>query len=411
MSMTSEGMGEALPPSDRRKTWLIIAFIIGLIGIAVSVYSTNHHLLVKASGQTDAACNINAQFNCDAVALSKYSEVAGIPLGVFGIGYFLAMCVLAGFGLAGGKTAREQIQGYAAMVGIGVVTSAALAAISHFKLDVFCPSCMVIYGLTLLQLIALIVFRREIPPGLDVKALGSGGTTAAIVVALTIVAFNLIAPKPAAPSATDTPEAATDLGPDGEPAAPLQGKVEDIPISKSAYAGLGEDYRRGSDDAAVVFVEFADFQCPACQALSQIVGSLHQEFGDKVLFVFRNYPLDRSCNQAIQSKMHEFACNAAIIGRCAGQYGKFWDFHDMAFSHQKQLSNENLKVWATQIGLTAEQVDACLASPDLMAKVKDDIALGNKVGIDGTPTVFINGRKIVGRSLESLRAQIEANLN
>ena len=79
-----------LQQSDRRNKWIIIAILLAVIGLGTSVYSTMHHIEVKASGQTDAACNINDTFSCDAVALSKYSELFGIPLGVFGFGYFLA---------------------------------------------------------------------------------------------------------------------------------------------------------------------------------------------------------------------------------------------------------------------------------------------------------------------------------
>src|SRR5688500_1342020 len=114
--MANQVQDNALVPSQRRKLWLIIALVLGRAGIGIALYATSHHLEVKASGQTDAACNINDTFSCDAVALSPYSEVSGIPLGILGLGYFLAICVLVGIGLSSNKAAKDHIQSYVALV-------------------------------------------------------------------------------------------------------------------------------------------------------------------------------------------------------------------------------------------------------------------------------------------------------
>ena len=395
--------------ASHRSTWILLAMLLAIAGIGLSLYSTMHHLEVHATGQTSAACNISTKFNCDEVALSKYSEVAGIPLGVLGLGYFTALLVLLGAAWAGIKSAADHLHAYAILVGIGVLTSVGLGGIAIALIGTYCLVCMAIYAVTLGQLALLFAGRRSlIPAGITFKSIGNGGTSALIAVAAVIGLFNVV--KPAhLPEVLDLPQTAENLAKAQPVMAP---KAQDIPVSKSAYSGLGEDFRKGGDQAKVVVVEFADFQCPACGGLARNLHQLHEEFGDRVLFVFRNYPLDNSCNSSIPGKMHEYSCKAAVLARCAGSYGKFWQYHDQLFDHQQDINDAKLKQWALAIGLKSEQIETCLNSKDIVAKVKDDVALGNRLAIDSTPTVFINGVKVVsGNGLEQLRNQIANLLN
>lgn len=398
--MTKPVTGET---SGASKNWLIMGLILAVLGIAISVYSTMHHLEVKATGQTDAACNINEKFNCDEVALSQYSEIGGIPLGVVGLGYFAGILVLLSIALAGGKSAKDHKHAYVIMVLIGVLVSVVLGGISVGILGTYCLTCMAIYAVCLLQFGVVAANKSKIPTGFDLKGTFSGGINAAIAVAAVVAIFNFAKPsvKPANSAGDPTKDLPT-----------LAEKAEDIPIAKSAYSGLGEDYRKGSDDAAVVIQEFADFQCPACQRISTTLDALHREFGDRVQIVFRNYPLDPTCNSSVQSKIHEHACTAGVLARCAGQYGKFWDFHTLVFANQREMNDAKLKDWARSVGLTNEQIDTCMASQDIVAKIKDDVALGNKLGVTSTPTLFINGKKVLGgRGVAELKTEIEQLLN
>lgn len=397
----SSGMNPPRTAAARRPLILLMGIIIAVLGVGVSFYSVAHHVAVHQTGQTDFACNISQKFSCDEVALSKYSEIGGIPLGVFGLGYFVANLVLLGIGLAGGKTAKEHLHAYAAMVLIGLAVSLVYGGISVGVLGTYCLTCMGVYALTIVQAVILWIGRHDIPRDWEPKGVVSGGMTALIAVAAVIAAYNFLKPAQNA-------NLAQKKGADGKPLPTLSEKAEDIPLAKSAYAGLGEDYRHGGDNAEVVIQEFADFQCPACQRVSGTLDQIHQEYGDKVLIVFRNYPLDNSCNGSVQQKMHEYACKAAVMARCAGQYGKFWQFYGVVYGNQPQLNNEKLKEWAKEIGLTDEQINSCWDNPDLMNKIKDDIALGNKLGVDSTPTLYINGKKVLGgRGIAELRGEID----
>lgn len=389
--------------SENKSQWIIVSLVIALIGIGLSVYSTMHHLEVKATGKTDAACNISSTISCDEVALSQYSEISGVPLGVFGLGYFVAAAVLLLVGLRGGKSGKEHLQGYAAMVGIGVITSAVLGSLS-VKLGFYCITCIGVYVLTGLQAIFLAVWRSNIPSGFNIKNVLSGGTTAVISVAAVVLVFNFT-------KSFLTPSSANVAkNPANIPA--LSQTAEEIPLAKSAYSGLGEDYRKGGDNAKVVITEFADMQCPACASVSNTLSTIAKEYGDRILIVFKNYPLDSSCNSSVQSRIHDQACSAAIIARCAGQYGKFWEYHDIVFSRQSSITAANLRQWGGEIGLTEEQMTTCLNSKDMKDKLAEDVALGNKLGVDSTPTLFINGRKLLGgRSISDLKSEIDQLLN
>jgi protein-disulfide isomerase len=181
----------------------------------------------------------------------------------------------------------------------------------------------------------------------------------------------------------------------------------EIKIYTSPFSSYGEDYRKGGDNAKVQLVEFSDFQCPACQQATKVVDQLSEEFGDALLVVYKNYPLDDKCNPKVQNKFHDYACDAAFLARCAGRYGRFWEFNRIVYENQPQLSTENLHKWAKQVGLNDEQIKECLNSKDIQEKIKSDVEAGEKAGVEGTPTLFINGLRVVDwRSVESLSHKI-----
>lgn len=402
--------------SNNRQLWLS-AILTAVVGLLLSAYSLNHHLEVKASGHTSAACNVNATVNCDKVASSQYAEVAGIPLGVFGIGYFLAMAILAFTVMSNHKTRPEHEPTWFALAAVGVLTSVILGGISIGVIQAVCLVCFGIYIAAIVQFVIAAVLwnKSESRPVVDIKAITNGGTTAAVIVAVVVVAFNFL--KPAAqlpPELQDTAGKHDSLlkgQNNGKNQLSLLPTVNDIPVNRTAYSGVGEDYRLGNDDAKVVVVEFADYQCPACRDAKDTMDKLHGVYGNKILIVFKNYPLSNKCNSSVQSNMHPHSCDIATLARCAGQYGKFWDFHRMAFDNQSSASLDAAKGWGRQVGMSDPQMETCLGSADIQAKIRDDVGLANKAGLDGTPTLFINGRKFVGdRSVEGLRAVIDPML-
>ena len=185
-------------------------------------------------------------------------------------------------------------------------------------------------------------------------------------------------------------------------------QVFDIPVSFSAFAKKGQDYFLGSKESTVKIVAFADFECPACKDASAALLQVKEEFENKVLVVFKNYPLDNSCNNYIKGVFHKNSCNFAKLARCAGRYEMFWKYHDLAFASQN--TKKTPVELAKTIGLSKEDIEMCLQDDLILQKIKDDIELANSLGIKGTPTIYINGRLYEGsRSL--LRHEVAKLLN
>lgn len=380
--------------------------ILALIGLALSLYATLHHIDVRAHGATDATCNINQTFNCDDVALSDYAEVFGFPMGIYGIGFFAGMLILLGTSFFKEEFQPDNFKTYAFLAVTGALISIGLFILSLSSIGVICPTCVGVYVTCIAQAGLVIANRSFFPIGIDTKALSNGATYPIAALAVAAIGYSFLKPTPTRNFTPDNPQKENPTVSRDE--SMLDFTLFNFPISKSAYAGLGEDYRKGSDDAKVVITEFADFECGSCRQISSTLTQLSKDFGDKILITFRNYPLDNKCNKKMSRSFHKWACDAAIIARCAGRHGKFWPMHDKIFQEQANLSGKNLTSWAKEMGLSEEQISACRSSKDILAKIQDDISLGDKAGVTGTPTLYINGRQVIGgRELNKLRNTIQ----
>ncbi|MGV3518700.1 thioredoxin domain-containing protein [Luteitalea sp.] len=153
----------------------------------------------------------------------------------------------------------------------------------------------------------------------------------------------------------------------------------------------------GSVDAPVTIVEFSDFQCPYCAKAANDIKKLYSEFPDQVRVVYRHYPLSN----------HLEAPFAAAVSQCANQQGKFWELHDALFADQKALSREVILTHARNVGVSAGQLAACLAG-DASTQWKRDKAVGDDLGVQGTPYLLINGTGVAGAvGYEKLKAVVE----
>ena len=142
------------------------------------------------------------------------------------------------------------------------------------------------------------------------------------------------------------------------------------------------DHAQGSENAKVTLVEYGDYECPHCGTAYEIVKKIQNEMGDKLRFVFRNFPLRQS---------HPHAEHAAEASEIAAQDGKFWEMHDLLYENQNALDDESLKKYAEQIGLDREKFAEDLESGKFEEKVQKDFMSGVESGVNGTPSFFING--------------------
>lgn len=142
----------------------------------------------------------------------------------------------------------------------------------------------------------------------------------------------------------------------------------------------------GDDDAPVKIVEFSDFECPYCRQTAPVLKQIAAAFGRRVAIVWKDYPLPA----------HASARGAAEAAQCAHEQGKFWSYHDMLFAHADALSSQELRRYAEGLALDMVMFDRCIASATYRPRVLAGVDEGKLRGVSATPTLFINGRMIVG---------------
>jgi len=166
-----------------------------------------------------------------------------------------------------------------------------------------------------------------------------------------------------------------------------------VPVSED------RDHIQGPADAAVTLVEYGDFECPYCGGAVPIIKEVQARMGDRLRFVFRNFPISTS---------HPHAEQAAEAAEAAAGQGRFWQMHDLLFENQRRLRDQDLRAYAEQAGLDLRQFDTELAEHVHAARVREDFMSGVRSGVNGTPTFFIDGVRYDGSyEVEALLAALE----
>jgi protein-disulfide isomerase len=158
----------------------------------------------------------------------------------------------------------------------------------------------------------------------------------------------------------------------------------DPPRKELAIAA--HDPARGPASAPITIIEFSDFQCPFCGRVTPTLDKLQAAYPEKIRLVFKDFPLPN----------HAQAPKASEAAHCASDQGKYWEMHDRLFANQRALEVPALKQHAVALGLDAAKFDQCLDSSKYADIVKADLDEGQKLGIQSTPTLYINGRPVLG---------------
>jgi len=156
------------------------------------------------------------------------------------------------------------------------------------------------------------------------------------------------------------------------------------------YPVTALDHAAGPPDATVTLVEYGDYQCPYCGMAHPIVQAMQERLGDRLRFVFRNFPL---------TEIHPRALRAALAAESVGAQrgeGAFWRMHDAIFEHQRALHDEHLAAYAEESGADAGSTLADIETQAQLRRVEGDFASGVRSGVNGTPTFFINGVRYDG---------------
>jgi len=158
------------------------------------------------------------------------------------------------------------------------------------------------------------------------------------------------------------------------------------PVYRAEVSVAGAPFK-GPEAAPVTIVEVTDFHCPYCKRVQPTLNEVLLKYPDKVKLVFRDFPIDQ---------LHPNARKAAEAARCANEQGKFWPYHDKLMAGGTDASPEKLKEYAKEIELDAGAFEQCLASGKYRAAVQKDVDEGTRLGVNGTPAFFINGRMLSG---------------
>ena len=370
---------------------LLVAFV--LIGLGASGASTYVHAQLLSDQAYVSFCDVNATVSCSQVYLSRYGSVAGLPVGYFGVLWF----VLSGLLLVGARRGtpklRARVPAYLfawSTVGLAVVLYLAYA--SFVVLNAVCLLCVTVY-VAVAGLFVVTGASASIPmsqvPGLasrDLRRLlatpAGLGTVVAFAAAAGLGAAWLA--EPAAGSGAGAPVLTLSAAEREEFLRwwGAQPRVE-LPIADGG--------------AAVLVVKFNDYMCPPCRQTYLNYQPVFAKYDavqpGAVKLVTKHYPLDPECNDTAPNGVHQASCEAAAAVKLAERTGQAELLEAWLFEHQATLSPVSVAAAAREVG-GVEDFEA--EYPTMLESIREDIALGVTLGVEATPTFVINGVRIAG---------------
>lgn len=355
----------------RSQKTLVHALIVtlGIAIIATTVYLTNHYFAVKfpeGIGAASALCDISGFFNCDAATHSPISNIAGVPISIFGT--LIGVMLLLGYLF--NSPAYESTMNF--ILALNLLGCVVLFIYSLVALGSLCPMCSLYY---LLSGGAFFVFYRNahaVRPAV-VPLVSIGVVFAAIAIGTYFYTAEKASKVEAlASSLIQQFDSLPDLG---------------APEKPSEYHLISS-----TDDfslAPIQITKFSDFQCPACKAMSEQLHKAMRQYKGQINIQYIFYPLDPACNPSMDRQLHPFACKAAYLAACLPQ--KFPEVEATIFANQDNLSDEWLESYAKKEGVLD-----CYKAEDTKAKVTEYIGRAASFNIRSTPTLLLNGVKIEG---------------
>jgi uncharacterized membrane protein/2-hydroxychromene-2-carboxylate isomerase len=343
--------------------------VLGLAGIALAVALARLH--VNAHAGERSFCAINAAFDCDRVATSRWSVVLGLPVATWGGLGYLTAALLAGLGLARRRPHATWPRGLLFLVAAAAtLASAALAVVSELVIGSLCLLCAAGWAIAVALLVA--AWRACRPAGVrasigaDLAVLRAhAGRTAAVGLAALVLLLVAVRAYP---------------------------RYWDRPARAPAGATAGGTTAGGTRSGVVV--EYSDYDCPFCAKAhfetKELLATL-----PRVKLVRRHFPLDPDCNVAVKRAVHPGACDLARAGICGEAQGRFAELDDALFAGQGK--REPLEVVAARVGLEVAAFRACLASPATEARLQEDISSAVAAGLKATPTYVVDGKLFEGR--------------
>jgi protein-disulfide isomerase/uncharacterized membrane protein len=398
-----------------------VALLLLLLGAALSgLLLLQHHGEEVGVSAVNQLCGDGQTSGCEAVARSRYSSFAGVPLAAYGLIFYLSLAAL----LALAQQSGESESAWAARLALfacalALLIDVPLFAIQAIEIKAFCKLCLASYGVNGALAWSLWPARRA-------KARPQAASARLLLAGVGLSGLALIGCVFAAEQALTAREALRGKAILGAPAAGGSETLEQTRAELQKLQEILDDPRKyeayladksakefdvavaqeldtrgvpfkGPVDARIHVVEFSDFLCPYCRAIAGAFKDFLPQAQGRISIYFKNYPLDKECNQAMQQTIpgHEGSCWLAKGGLCAAAQDRFWEYHDKVFGAPPQSPGRDkvLEIGAAA-GLDPRLLSACLDAAGTDSQLKGQIAEAERVGVHGTPTLFLNGKKL-----------------
>ncbi len=398
-------------------TYMKFILVLALLGIFVSGWLLSVHIKFSTgqAGLTETCFipGIGSTEGCANIAISNYSAIFGVPLAAIAMGFYFTLFLLVFWAMRNYQMAYEALYVSFFLSTLSIVVTVTMFVIARYILKSFCLGCSALWVINLLiwpcfvkhlnlswgnALAANLELFRSKALQLKKERIISSFVTGGIC----LLVFSVIGAAAKGLQGNEARIESTSI---------LQEYNDAVQTFLPAEA-VGGPSSKGQANAPVMeIIELADFQCPGCKVASQFLKPFVMKHGDKVRVTYRNFPLDGSCNSFVPNGGHHMACSAARSAICAGQQGKFWDMHDLIFDNQESLSPALLEELATKAGLDTTKWAACLKDPQTELQLQKEIQWGEQVQLQSTPTIIINGRRLIGarspQDLETLLKTLE----
>ncbi len=383
----------------KRSGWFVIILAAAGLGICLYLYSL-HVALLMGEIKSGPLCGADGGLGCQSAASSPYSSIMGLPLASWGAIFYSAL-VLLGFGrvIFWRDCGRVFSRWVFCICVLGFAFDLYLAYMMVFRIQAVCWPCVSTYVINFVIILMLVKsVWKEPKPRIPLRAIFPGTKDAQgidlyyrnAIKGLLIggILFSLSVGVAGSQFISQTL-----TGDDREFLEKLK-----VQLAKQPTIAVDADNRpvRGSDDSAVTVVEFSDFLCPFCSKAAKYLKLAESSNHDSARFVFRHYPLDKSCNRNLRSDLHPGACLLAEGSVCADEQNRFWEYHDIAFETKGNISQAVVMDIASKIGLDLNAFKSCLNSGRGLRVVTEDINAAIQAGVNSTPTLFINGRGLRG---------------
>ncbi len=395
--MSEPGSHDAASPGIE-----ILAPFLCAVGLALAGYlGLLHYRLLLGDLGLGAVCQVGGLGDCNSVVASSRGRLLGLPTAFWGMAFYVVAGTLSlGIVLLRREDTGAFVAALVWLAAAGVLFDVWLA-FGMWEVRRLCALCVTTWGVNL-ALLAIALRRRAALAGTP-RALRELWPSGRVLLRPSEPGYYREAIKLFLLGVTALGCAfVLGLGALGVRSAVEREK--DNLAGLLAYLGKVEPKfvrttgrpARGPAEPDQTLAVFVDFMCPQCRVGSHYLDIVSAGRRDSLRVVTLHYPVDQECNEQVPQTLHPGACQLAIAAECAHRAGRFQEFHDRVFAGNQPVTAERVADYAARAGLEREAFEACRADPTAAAAVRADIAQAAALGVNVTPTSFIDGRPVVG---------------